>query len=302
METLFEEVEAALPWFFPVLAFGIGACIGSFINVCVYRIPAGQSIIRPRSRCRVCGQPIPPYLNLPILGWIFLRGKARCCGAPIGIRYPFIEFLTAVLFLVSWLGLPPVLALIGWLWIFIALCVAFIDLDHMIIPDRFSIGGLLAGLALSVIFPALHGIETPFALLGSIGGFFNALTGALIGSSIILWIMILGELVLKKEALGFGDVKLMGAIGAFCGWQGSVFSLFAGAILGTVSLVFLQIVFAVIPLKRPGGVPENFLGKKIPFGPFLAGASLLYYLFLGPAVDEYFASLAWVAKGAVGAN
>lgn len=302
METLFEEVEAALPWFFPVLAFGIGACIGSFINVCVYRIPAGQSIIRPRSRCRVCGQPIPPYLNLPILGWIFLRGKARCCGAPIGIRYPFIEFLTAVLFLVSWLGLPPVLALIGWLWIFIALCVAFIDLDHMIIPDRFSIGGLLAGLALSVIFPALHGIETPFALLGSIRGFFNALTGALIGSSIILWIMILGELVLKKEALGFGDVKLMGAIGAFCGWQGSVFSLFAGAILGTVSLVFLQIVFAVIPLKRPGGVPEKFLGKKIPFGPFLAGASLLYYLFLGPAVDEYFASLAWVAKGAVGAN
>ncbi len=297
METLFEEVEAALPWFFPVLAFGIGACMGSFINVCIYRIPAGQSILRPSSRCRACGQPIPPYLNLPVLAWIFLRGKARCCGAPISIRYPSIEFLTAALFLASWLGLPSLLALIGWLWIIIALCVAFIDLDHMVIPDRFSIGGLLAGLVLSVIFPALHGIESPFALLGSIRGFFNALIGALIGSSIILWIMILGELVLRKEALGFGDVKLMGAIGAFCGWQGSVFSLFAGAILGTVALVLFQFIYAVIPLKRQGGVPERFLGKKVPFGPFLAGASLLYYLFLSPLVDAYFNSLAWVAKG-----
>ncbi len=297
METLIEEVEAALPWFFPILAFCIGACMGSFINVCIYRIPAGQSIFRPPSRCRACGQPIPPYLNLPVLAWIILRGKARCCGAPISIRYPFVEFLTAALFLASWLRLPPLLALIGWLWIFIALCLAFIDLDHMVIPDRFSIGGLLAGVVLSVIFPVLHGIESPYALLGSIQGFFNALTGALIGSAIILWIMILGELVLRKEALGFGDVKLMGAIGAFCGWQGSVFSLFAGAILGTVVLGLLQITYAVIPLKRPGGAPERFLGKKIPFGPFLAGASLLYYLFLGPVVDEYFTSLAWVAKG-----
>lgn len=302
MEPLFEEVEAALPWFFPVLAFGIGACMGSFVNVCIYRIPAGQSVFRPSSRCRACGQPIPPYLNLPILAWILLRGKAKCCGAPISIRYPSIEFLTAALFLASWLLLPPLLALIGWLWIFIAVCTAFIDLDHMIIPDRFSIGGLLVGLVLSAIFPALHGIESPYALLGSIRGVFTALTGALIGSSIILWIMILGELVLRKEAMGFGDVKLMGAIGAFCGWQGSVFALFAGAILGTVALVLIQIIHAVIPIKRLADAPEGLLGKKIPFGPLLAGASLLYYLFLGSVVDEYFTSLTWVAKGAVGAN
>ena len=297
METLIEEVGTALPWFFPILAFGIGACMGSFLNVCIYRIPAGQSVLRPPSRCKACGHPIPLHLNLPILAWILLRGKAKCCGGAISIRYPAIEFLTGALFLTSWSKLPPLLAMIGWLWILIAIGVAFIDLDHMSIPDRFSIGGFLAGLVLSTIFPALHGIESPYPMLAGIRGFFTALTGALIGSSIILWIMILGELVLRKEALGFGDVKLMGAIGAFCGWQGSVFSLFVGALFGTVALVLLQVIRTIIPGRESTRPFQPLLGTKIPFGPFLVGASLLYYLFLAPAVDGYFTSLAWLANG-----
>ncbi len=142
----------------------------------------------------------------------------------------------------------------------------------MVIPDRFSIGGLLAGLVLSVIFPALHGIESPFALLGSIRGFFNALTGALIGSSIILWIMVLGELVLRKEALGFGDVKLMGAIGAFLRLARICLFLFAGAILGTVVLGLLQIIHAVIPLKRQGeALPKDSSEKRCPSDPSWPG-------------------------------
>ena len=295
METLFKVVGTDLPWFFPVLSLVLGACAGSFLNVCVYRIPVGQSIMRPSSRCRACGHPIPPHLNLPVLAWFILRGKAKCCGAPISIRYPAIEILTAALFLASWLQLPPLLAMIGWLWILIAIGVTFIDLDHMSIPDRFSVGGFLAGLILSAIFPALHGIESPYPLLASIRGFLTGLTGALIGSSIILWIMILGELVLRKEAMGFGDVKLMGAIGAFCGWQGSVFALFGGALFGTLALALLHVIHAALSRKDSNRTPQELLGQKIPFGPFLAGASLLYYLLLAPAVDSYFASLAWLA-------
>ena len=107
--------------------------------------------------------------------------------------------------------------MVGMVWIFILVPVTFIDLDHMIIPDRFSIGGLLVGVIVSALVPSIHGIAAPNALLGGIQGFFTAILGALIGSAIILWIMILAEIVLKKEALGFGDVKLMGAIGAFMG-------------------------------------------------------------------------------------
>ncbi len=297
METLIEEVEATVPWFFPVLAFAFGACIGSFTNVCIYRIPAGKSVFRPRSRCGSCGKTIPFYLNIPIFAWIVLRGRTSCCGALFSIRYPSIELLTAMLFLASWLLLPPIPALIGWLWIFILVCVTFIDLDHMTIPDRFSIGGLLMGLILSAIFPSLHGIESPSALLAGIHGFFTALIGVLIGSSIILWIKILGEIILQKEAMGFGDVKLMGAIGAFCGWQGSVFALLAGAILGTVAMAFIQVINAIRSKKPTDGEPEGLIGKEIPFGPMLAGGSLLYYLYLGPMVDWFFSNFEWITWG-----
>ncbi len=294
MQEYIESIESIAPWFFPVLSFGLGACIGSFLNVCIYRIPEGLSISHPPSRCGACGTPIPFYKNVPILAWIVLKGKAACCGAPFSIRYPAIEFLTGILFLASWLLLPAPAAIVGMVWISILVATTFIDLDHMIIPDRFSVGGLIVGIILSAIAPSIHGISTEHALLAGIQGMFTAIQGALIGSAIILWIMILAELVLKKEALGFGDVKLMGAIGAFCGWQGSIFALFGGAVLGTIAIMIIQLITWVTPKKESNEEEEGMIGREIPFGPMLAAGSLLYYLYLGPKVDWYFGQFGWV--------
>ena len=294
MHQYIQEIEIIAPWFFPLVSFVVGACVGSFLNVCIYRIPEDLSIIHPPSRCGACGTPIPFYRNVPILAWIILRGKAACCGAPFSIRYPAIEFLTGVLFLASWLLLPPASAVIGMVWISILVAITFIDLDHMIIPDRFSIGGLFVGVILSAFVPSLHGIHLDHAILAGIQGMFTAIQGALIGSAIILWIMILAEIILKKEALGFGDVKLMGAIGAFCGWQGAIFALFGGAVLGTIAIVILQLVKFVTPKKENADEDEGMIGREVPFGPMLAAGSLLYFLYLGPKVDWYFGQFNWV--------
>jgi leader peptidase (prepilin peptidase)/N-methyltransferase len=297
MQEYIDSIDAIASWFFPVLSFGIGTCIGSFLNVCIYRIPEGMSVVHPPSRCGACGKPIPFYNNIPILAWVFLKGKAACCGAPFSVRYPAIELLTGALFLTSWLLLPAPIAIIGFVWISILIAVTFIDLDHMIIPDRFSIGGLFAGIILSMIVPQLHGIHADDAILGGIQGLFTAVKGALIGSSIILWIMILAEAVLKKEALGFGDVKLMGAIGAFCGWQGAIFSLFGGAVLGTFAIGLMQLIKVLSPKKEGSENDQRMIGREIPFGPMLAAGSLLYYLYLGPKVDWYFNQFTWVFPG-----
>jgi leader peptidase (prepilin peptidase)/N-methyltransferase len=297
MQEYVNSVESIAPWFFPILAFGIGACIGSFLNVCIYRIPEGLSVVHPASRCGACGKPIPFYNNVPILAWVFLKGKAACCGAPFSVRYPAIEFLTGLLFLASWLLLPTSIALIGMIWISILIAVTFIDLDHMIIPDRFSIGGLIAGVILSMVAPSLHGIHSESWVLGTIQGLFTAIKGALIGSAIILWIMILAEVILKKEALGFGDVKLMGAIGAFCGWQGSIFALFGGAVLGTFAIGITKLIKAITPKKESTEEEKGMIGREIPFGPMLAAGSLIYFLFLGPKVDWYFEQFSWVFPG-----
>jgi leader peptidase (prepilin peptidase)/N-methyltransferase len=295
MQEFIDSVESVAPWFFPIFSFVIGTCIGSFLNVCIYRIPEGMSVAHPPSQCGACGKPIPFYNNVPILAWIFLRGKAGCCGAPFSIRYPAIEFLTGLLFLASWMLLPTPQALIGFVWISILVCVTFIDLDHMIIPDRFSIGGLIAGLILSMVAPSIHGIPTGFVLECGIQGLFTAVLGAFIGSATILWIMIGAEVILKKEALGFGDVKLMGAIGAFCGWQGAIFALFGGAVLGTIAIIIMQIIRMLSPKKDSLDEEEGgMIGREIPFGPMLAAGSLLYYLYFGPLIDKYFQMFEWV--------
>jgi leader peptidase (prepilin peptidase) / N-methyltransferase len=295
MQEFIDSVESVAPWFFPILTFGLGACIGSFLNVCIYRIPEGLSVVHPPSRCGACGKPIPFYNNIPILSWILLRGKAGCCGAPFSIRYPSIELLTGLLFLASWMLLPTPQALIGFVWISILVCVTYIDLDHMIIPDRFSIGGLIAGLVLSMVAPSIHGITTGLVLENGIQGLFSAILGAFIGSATILWIMIGAEVILKKEALGFGDVKLMGAIGAFCGWQGAIFALFGGAVLGTIAIIFMQIIRMLAPKKDSSDKQDDgMIGREIPFGPMLAAGSLLYYLYFGPMIDSYFETFKWV--------
>jgi len=291
------DFNASFPWFFPAMAFVFGALIGSFLNVVIYRVPADKSIVRPGSHC-ACGAPIAWHDNIPVLSWLLLRGRARCCGRRFSVRYPFVELLTAWLFLECWLLFPPAVAGCGMVFVSVLICATFIDLDHFIIPDAFTIGAGLAGLLLSALVPALHGQSGDIFLIDAVHSEVIALKGLLIGSGLVLWIGLVAEAVLKKEAMGFGDVKFIGMIGAFCGWHGTVFALFGGAVVGTVwfALAFVgQKIFpsqkAALPAESPDaeGQPASLgFGVHVPFGPMLAIAAALYFLWLHPWVDAYF--------------
>jgi leader peptidase (prepilin peptidase) / N-methyltransferase len=289
------DVSAMHPWFFPTVALVLGLCIGSFLNVVIYRVPAGKSIVRPGSTCG-CGKPIAWFDNIPVFSWLILGGKARCCGRPFSVRYPFVELLTGGLFLACWLRLPPAAAVCGWVFLACLISGTFIDLDHMIIPDAFTIGLAIAGLVLSALVPSLHGQHSEFYMLDSLRSTSAALVGIVAGSGVVLWIALTAEAVLKKEAMGFGDVKFVGAIGAFCGWHGAVFSIFGGAAVGTIwvglSLLLEKISgkpAAVSPrAETPEGAPADMgLGVHVPFGPMLAVAGALYFLFLRAWVDAW---------------
>ena len=320
---------AAFPWFFPLFVFILGACVGSFLNVCIYRIPVNQSVVTPGSHC-ACGAPIKWHDNIPILSWFLLRGRARCCGRHFSFRYSFVELLTAVLFTVCWLSFPPAKALCGMLLCAALIAATFIDLDHMVIPDAFTIWLGVAGLVLSCLLPSLHGRQHEIALVAGLRSGVDGLTGLLVGSGVVLWIALLAEAVLKKEAMGFGDVKFVGAIGAFTGWQGAVFSVFGGAVIGTLwfalALIWQRISprpepvadpthdsepavppagppAADTPVKAPGadalaGAPDSDVeagpvafGVQVPFGPMLAAGGLLYFLFVHQWIDAYFATI-----------
>ena len=310
----YAQFNAAFPWFFPLCAFVFGACIGSFLNVCIYRLPAGQSIVTPGSHC-ACGEPIRWYDNIPIVSWFMLRGRARCCGRRFSFRYPLVEMLTAALFLACWLLFPPAKAFCGMLLCAALICATFIDLDHMIIPDAFTIWLAVAGVLLSVVLPSLHGRAHELMIIASLRSGLDSIVGLLVGSGIVLWIALVAETVLKKEAMGFGDVKFVGAIGAFTGWQGAVAAVFGGAVIGTLwfaGALLWQGLFrrsaapagpaapASAPAPAGGSVeagpppaaaPVGF-GVHVPFGPMLALGALVYFLFAHWWVDAYFAGVA----------
>ncbi len=295
----YAEFAAVFPWFFPGTAFVFGACIGSFLNVVIYRLPKEESIVHPGSHCG-CGQPIAWHDNIPLLSWLSLRGRARCCGRPFSIRYPFVELLTGLLFLASWLTQPPAVALCGCLFLSCLVAATFIDLDHFIIPDVFTIGLGSVGVVLSFAVPALHGHNTGYFLVDSVRGATAGLQGLLLGSGLVLWIALIAEVLLRKEAMGFGDVKFVGAIGAFCGWQGAVFTLFGGAVVGTVwfavALIWEKITGRRAAVAPPSETPEGeaaplAFGAHVPFGPMLAIAGALYFLFFRSAAQAWLAEL-----------
>ncbi len=291
----YAQFNAAFPWFAPTAAAIFGAIVGSFLNVCIYRIPAGKSIVRPGSQC-ACGQPIRAYDNIPVLSWFFLRGKARCCGRPYSFRYPFVELLTAGLFLACWLLFPPGKALCGMVFVSVLIAATFIDLDHMIIPDAFSVGAGVVGVLLSMLVPALHGQHEGIFMVDSLRSTAISVQGLLVGSGLVLWIALVAEMVLKKEAMGFGDVKFVGMIGAFCGWKGACFAVFGGAVVGTLwfalALLWQKVsgrkVAVTSGTEVPGEpVPLGF-GMQVPFGPMLAIAGLLYFLYFHAPIRAYF--------------
>ena len=293
------EVNTMLPWFFPLVAGLTGACVGSFLNVCIYRIPKGESIVTPRSHCG-CGQPISWHDNIPVLSWFLLRGRARCCGRPFSFRYPAIELLTAALFVAGWLVFPPAKALAGAVLCSIVICAHFIDHDHMIIPDVFTVGGAAAGLLLSMAVPALHGQSHEYFLIASVRSGLESALGLFVGSSLVLWIALFAEALLKREAMGFGDVKYLGALGAFVGWKGAVFAMFGGAMLGCVWFILAyswkkitgRDAPAALPAETPEGQPAELgLGVHVPFGPMLGLAALIYFYWAHTRVDAYFRDL-----------
>ena len=225
-----------------------GACIGSFLNVCIYRLPLEESIVSPESHCRSCSTPLAWYDNIPLLTYLFRRGRCRACGAQFSSRYFFVELLTALitLMLVAQFGIS-VLTL-GYLVFVAALVViTFVDVDYQIIPDVISLPGIAAGICFSFLFPHLT--------------LWDSLIGAAAGAGILLAVALGYWLITKREGMGMGDVKLLAMIGAFLGVDGVFLTIFFSAFLGAA-------IFGPISLKT---------GKLVPFGIFLAAGAAVAF-------------------------
>lgn len=275
------------------IGFVLGSIIGSFLNVCVTRIPQGVSIIVPGSACPMCNKKINWFNNLPIISWMLLKGSASCCEFKIPFRYFLVELSTALIFgflflmqndFISWGLLVSGMFFVTFLVVIIA-----VDYETMIIPDRFSIGGAFLGLIFSYCFPSLHGFSIEPLLIERISALFTAMIGLLISSSVLYWTGAIAERLMGKEALGQGDVKLLGFIGAFCGWQGGVFVIFGGAVIGTALLVPLMIYKKFFGSRYAATNEDNIdWGMEVPFGPFLGIAALLYFLGIRDLVEDWF--------------
>ena len=349
---------------FAVVAFVLGAAIGSFLNVGIYRLPRDISIKEPRrSFCPVCKAQIPWQQNIPLVSWLFLRGRCAKCGARIAFRYFGVELLTALLFLAVWESFPWKIAVAYWVFVSILLIATFVDLEHFIIPDQITIGGTIAGIAASFIVPELMSTDSRLAAL------VRAALAAALGY-VILWIVLEGgkiafgrkrvkldgptsftwtrhgddaefvvgeerslwsdyfarekdrlllhcdeatidhrvfgnevlefhynrvrvgagefvldtvdrisgiahELEIPREAMGRGDLKFLAAIGAFLGWRGVLFSIFAGSVAG--SIVGLATLL----------IGKRVWSAKLPFGPYLAFGALTWMFFGEKFVQWY---------------
>ncbi|HET8835736.1 MAG TPA: prepilin peptidase [Gemmatimonadales bacterium] len=248
---------------FIIIAALFGAVIGSFLNVCILRWGAEpkESVVRPPSHCPRCGIGLRWYDNVPIVSWLVLRARCRGCGAPISIQYPLIELTTALIWaFMAWRHGVTLEALRGAAFATVLLGIAMTDARAYIIPDEFSLGGL----ALGILFALAAGKQA----LGV------ALLGAAVGFGMLWLVAIAGEWMFKQEAMGGGDIKMMAMVGAFLGWQGTLLTVFLGALIG--SLIF---------------VPLSLLGHKklVPFGIFLAIGAAATYL-VGPAIMAWYAA------------
>ena len=363
-------VWAAVPFHFWSVAFFILGCmVGSFLNVCIHRLPLGESVVSPPSHCPHCKYSIPWYLNVPLITWVYLRGKCRNCGAPISIRYFLVELLTGIVFLACWLQFGQVSAALALIYCFFLaglIAATFIDFEHFIIPDEITIGGMVVGFLCSFFFPALHDVTSVHASLK------QSLLGMGVGAGLIYFILRLGklafgkhkvalppetrivftetgvllpdktvpyeelfyrqsdaivlhartvelvdrcyknvvvrlspallqiddeklnpetvphleavssEIVLPREAMGFGDVKFMGAIGAFLGWKAVIFSLMVSSAIGSVV-----------------GLHLMALGRRqsrLPYGPYIAMAAAIW-IFAGPQLIQWYESMIAASVG-----
>jgi leader peptidase (prepilin peptidase)/N-methyltransferase len=261
-------MNLALELYIDFVIFLFGITIGSFANVCIWRIPQDKSVVLPPSACPKCGTKIRWYDNIPLVSYMLLWGRCRVCKEKISLRYPFVELLTGIVFLLIYLKYGASLITIAYLLFATGLIISsFIDIDYMIIPDRFSIGGMIAGLLISTLLPALHNSDlTKITIDNCYIGFKLSLIGLIIGTLLLFFVAKIGSAFFKKEAMGLGDVKLLGAIGAFTGWQGVIFTVMFSSVIGALC----GISFVLFGNKK--------MGSRIPFGPYLALSAILWIL------------------------
>ena len=261
-----------------IYSFFIGACFGSFLNVCISRWPDGLSVVRPRSRCPNCGHQITALENIPIFSWIALRGKCRGCGNRISFQYPLVEIIVGLVWTWSYLayGLSFTAARIAVL-ITVLIGIAITDFKRYLIPDGFTVFGLfwVMGTAIIALF---FGSPDPFA------GAYDALLGACVGAGAIAIAGWLGEVAMKKEAMGFGDVTLMAMVGGAVGPHRALITVFLGALIGAV--VFLAIVYP-IGWMRARARKTEFDPPLVPFGVFLAPAAVVALLWGEQLITAY---------------
>ncbi|MBS0014609.1 MAG: prepilin peptidase [Desulfobacterales bacterium] len=247
-------------WF---LVFCAGLCMGSFLNVCVSRLPQKLSIVRPGSRCPDCSAPIAFYDNIPVISWLLLKGRCRACGRSISIRYPIVELAAGVMAVLVVVQYGPVLsALIYFLLICALITISLIDLDHRIIPDIISLPGIAAGFLASFLLPELSWLDS--------------LLGILIGGGLLYAVALGYYLFAGKEGMGGGDIKLLAMLGAFIGWKGVFFTIFTASLIGTITGIIMMLA---------AGKNLKF---AVPFGPFLSLGAVVYLFFGQSLIQWYF--------------
>lgn len=246
--------------------FIFGMCIGSFLNVCIYRLPLSKSIINPRrSICPNCNGVIQFYDNIPVFSYLWLKGRCRHCNAPISLRYPLVELITGIVAINIYFMLGLTLeGVVYFVFISSLLVITFIDIDHKIIPDVITLPGIPAGLAASFV---LSGITFKASILG-----------VLIGGGSLLLVAWTYSLVTRKEGMGGGDIKLLAMIGAFIGWKGVIFTIFVASVAGT----FVGITLMLLKGKN--------LKFELPFGPFLSIGAISFIFFGERVLFWYFNS------------
>jgi leader peptidase (prepilin peptidase)/N-methyltransferase len=260
-----------IPALYALCAALFGVLVGSFLNVCICRLPKNESIVSPPSHCPLCSYQIRWYDNIPLLSYLLLRGRCRGCGAPISLQYPLVELLNGTLTLLLFLRFGPTLAF-ATLFLFCSalVVITFIDIEHQIIPDEISLSGIVIGFALS-FFIRGHSWQ-------------NSLCGILLGGGSLLLVAYGYQRLTGKEGMGGGDIKLLAMMGAFLGWKAVPFIILASSLAGSVI-----------------GISIMLLQKKdsklaIPFGPYLAFGAVLY-IFYGRTLIRWYLGLSGFSQG-----
>jgi leader peptidase (prepilin peptidase)/N-methyltransferase len=272
------------PWLYALL----GLVIGSFLNVCIYRIPRGESIVLPSSHCPACGASIRPFDNVPLLSYLWLRGRCRSCKASISLQYPVVELLNGAAFYfcaLRWGAEPPLFLNSAFLAVLIIL--VFVDYQHQILPNVLTLPGTAAGILLSPFQSRSLFLDRINLSLASAlrpedpepaVNWAGAILGALVGGGILYLVALLYKLVRKQQGLGMGDIKMMAMVGAFLGWRLALLTIFAGSFLGSVVGVFLILFHG------------RNLQTRLAFGTFL-GVGAALSLFFGPSFLRWYTAI-----------